>query len=330
MTWRIHFTAQDLARVRIGDTLGPLAETMFGLSQLGDPARRPAGLTRWRQRARALVTPEARPLTSLITTVDTVRVDLWTLTGKQTTIEDGIDALLGMPEEHVLGELEYFTRYNRLPESAWRVADPEGGAREQLASAAHTSYRALIEPYWTQVRAHLCAERMSRANMLLTGGVEHLLATLCPPLIRWRPPLLEVIVPRHADLSLGGRGLVLVPSLFVGERLALMGNLNGEEPLRLVFPVEVAAMPGAHLLTGDPDSPQTLSALMGRARAEALRRIADGCSTVELARHLAISPVAASEHATVLLQAGLIATRRQGNATWHTITPLGLALLEAA
>ena len=32
MVWRIHFTADDLARIRVGPTLGPLAETVMAVS----------------------------------------------------------------------------------------------------------------------------------------------------------------------------------------------------------------------------------------------------------------------------------------------------------
>ncbi|WP_313905436.1 helix-turn-helix domain-containing protein [Streptomyces sp. SLBN-31] len=41
-----------------------------------------------------------------------------------------------------------------------------------------------------------------------------------------------------------------------------------------------------------------------------------------------MSPATASHHATVLRNARLITTRREGRAVLHTITSLGLALLE--
>lgn len=49
--------------------------------------------------------------------------------------------------------------------------------------------------------------------------------------------------------------------------------------------------------------------------------------TTELARHLAISPATASEHLTVLRQAGLTASLRDRNSVRHTLTPLGHAML---
>lgn len=44
---------------------------------------------------------------------------------------------------------------------------------------------------------------------------------------------------------------------------------------------------------------------------------------------MGISLAAASQHASVLRGAGLIATRRQGSAVLHVLTPLGAELLQA-
>lgn len=330
MTWRIHFTAEDLARTTVGETLGPLAETMFGVSLLSCPPQHPPGLAGWRERARARLTPEMSPLASLVPR-GSWGVDLWTLTGEAPTIQQGIEALRAMPRDLVLGELEFFAQHhNPLPATVWKVAEPGSEARERLVRAAYASYRALIEPHWTQVQARLRAERVRRARALVNHGTERLLSTLFPARIRWRPPVLEILMPGETDLYLAGRGLVLVPSLFVGELPSLMSDLRDEAPAKLFFPVDLGDMPGARLLRGSPPSQQTLGALMGPARASALRRVADGCTTAELAEHLSVSVAAAGQHATVLRDSGLITTRRRDGIAWHSLTPLGVALLEAA
>ena len=68
---------------------------------------------------------------------------------------------------------------------------------------------------------------------------------------------------------------------------------------------------------------------MGRNRAAVLSAIAHGCTTTELAGRVGISLTAASQHASVLRNAGLITTRRQGSAVLHVLTPLGIELLRA-
>ena len=58
-----------------------------------------------------------------------------------------------------------------------------------------------------------------------------------------------------------------------------------------------------------------------------LRALAAPRGTVELAGVVGISPASASEHATVLRDANLIETSREGRAARHSLTPLGRTIL---
>jgi DNA-binding MarR family transcriptional regulator len=72
-----------------------------------------------------------------------------------------------------------------------------------------------------------------------------------------------------------------------------------------------------------------VSILLGRTRTVVLTTIAEnqGCSTKELAARAGITPASASEHATLLREAGLIRSPGHRNSVLHSLTPLGLALL---
>ncbi|MET8082055.1 helix-turn-helix domain-containing protein [Streptomyces sp. NPDC005303] len=59
-----------------------------------------------------------------------------------------------------------------------------------------------------------------------------------------------------------------------------------------------------------------------------LRAAVGGCGITEPARRLNISPATASHHATVLRDAHLVTIRHKGKAVLHTVTSLGIALLE--
>ena len=132
-------------------------------------------------------------------------------------------------------------------------------------------------------------------------------------------------MPGTVEMELGGRGIALVPSVFVGREPSLHENPNHEdETPRLILPAEDAR--SARLWA---PSRSRGPALVGRNRAAVLQSIADGCTTTELARRVGISLAAASQHASVLRGAGLIATRRQGSAVLHVLTPLGAELLQA-
>jgi predicted transcriptional regulator len=327
MVWRIHFTADDLARIQVGPTLGPLAETVKALSLLQCPMQSRTLFGAWRAQVQGNITPRMAPLLAMMP-ADTMSVDLCTLTGAAATIELGIQALLAVPREHLLVEMEYTNRYGRLPSAAWAMA--EIGAREPLADATQAAYQALVQPYWPRIHARLHAEHVARSRTLAYSGADRLLASLQSQRVRWRPPVLEILMPTRRDLYLAGRGITLVPSVFVGKDPGLHENPNDERAAPVLMLPAADDGPGHAQLWDRPRPPGTaLSALVGRNRAAVLGSIAGGCTTTELAGRAGISLAAASQHASVLRDAGLIITRRQGRAVLHVLTPLGTDLLQA-
>jgi DNA-binding transcriptional ArsR family regulator len=323
MVWRIHFSEADLARVQVSPTLGPLAETVLAVALLRSAQQPRTLLGDWR--GQVTVTPRMTPLTVLIPP-DCHGVDLLTLVGETATIEQGLRALLDVPREHLLVEMEYIDRRDRLSPLAWAMAEP--GGRPELAAATHAAWQELIQPFWPRIRASLHADQATRRRTLAAEGPGALLATLQGPRIRWRPPVLEIGMPGTVEMDLAGRGLALVPSVFVGREPSLHENPNdGDETPRLILPATDAGRAG--LWAASRSRGSALAALVGRNRAAVLQSIADGCTTTELARRVGISLAAASQHASVLRGAGLIATRRQGSAVLHVLTPLGAELLQA-
>ena len=328
MVWRIHFTAGDLQRIQVSPTLGPLAETVMALTLLRCPVA-PSGLySQWRGQVKGKVTAQMSALADLIP-VGSKGVDLCTLTGPAPTLEQGVQALMAMPSDHYLVEIEYVAMHHKLPEAAWAVAEADGTARYELAQATRAAYRALVAPYWRRIQACLHAEQVARGRVLALGGPERLLASIQGELIRWRPPVLEVYMCGDIDLHLEGRGLTLVPSVFVGAVPSLHQNPNDETAAPvLVLPVSDERDRHGHLWDGPKDRTMALAALVGRNRAAVLHAIAEGGTTTEVASRVGISLAAASQHASVLRGAGLIITRRQGSSVLHVLTPLGAELLQ--
>jgi hypothetical protein len=324
MVWRIHFTAEDLERIQVRPTLGPLAETTAAMSRLRSPDRPRPRFSQWHRQVTGKLTARMAPLTALIPP-GSPGVDLSTLTGPAATIEQGVQALLAVPREHLLAEMEWADQRYKLPAAAWPLAEPEG--RLQLAEAARAAHHALVEPYWPRIHACLHADQVTRARTLAAGGPDRLLASLQGQWIRWRPPVLEVLAPSDAEMYLGGRGIALVPSMFWGPMPSLYYDVSDPNaPPWLLLPTEERI--GRRRLWDKPrPDGAALAALVGRNRAAALRAIADGCTTTELADRVGISPAAASQHASVLRDAGLISSRRQGSAVLHVLTPLGAELL---
>ena len=236
MVWRIHFGEDDLARIQVSPTLGPLAETVLAVALLRCTQQPRTLLSEWR--GQVSVTPRMRPLTALIPP-DCHGVDLPTLVGETATIEQGLQALLDVPREHLLVEMEYIDRRNRLSPLAWAMA--EAGGRPELAEATQVAYHELVQPFWPRIRARLHAEQAARRRTLARRGPGALLASLQGPRIRWRPPVLEILMPGTVEMELGGRGIALVPSVFVGKDPSLHENPNDEDEMpRLILPAEDA------------------------------------------------------------------------------------------
>ncbi|MER5865372.1 winged helix-turn-helix domain-containing protein [Kitasatospora sp. NPDC002040] len=326
---RIHLTADDLARVRVAPTVGPLAEAYHSLDLLTGPGRC-AQFRPWRQQFTGPLAAELRPLASLIPGRGPC-FDLGALTGTDLSVETGLDRLLGAPDRLVRLELGHIETPRADPR--WLKALLEGDltARQRLTDSVEACYRLTVGPHWSRLQAHLDAVRADLARTLLEGGVERMLDTFCAPVVRWRSPVLEISHLPPADVHLAGRGLVLAPMVFLADPPVLLTDMmDPDAPAVLAFPTVRDPLVGAGLWGATPSARHSLTALLGRTRAAALDVVAGGCTTTELARRLNVSPASASQHATVLRNANLITTQRRGGAVLHTITPLGTELLNLA
>ncbi|MFE9046469.1 ArsR/SmtB family transcription factor [Streptomyces sp. NPDC012421] len=330
MTKRIHFTAEDLARTRVTTTLGVAAETLDGIKRLREGRNTPA-FHRWRtsvgRELGGRLPEQAGPLLALMP-AHGPQIDVASLAGHTTCIDEAVDNLLAAPRVLTRLEVEYLDI--RPAHRAWArtLADGDREARLHLAGALRACHRAVVAPYWQHMRVDLAKARADYACTMAEGGVERLLETLCYPLVRWRPPVLEVRHPRDADIYLQGRGLIVAPTVFSSQQAEVLQNLlDQEQPPVLALPTVGEKTDGSAHWFAKEAAERSLDDLMGRTRAAVLAAAAEGCSTTELARLLGISPATASQHATVLRRAALITTRRDGKAVLHTTTHLGAALL---
>ncbi|OKJ39231.1 ArsR family transcriptional regulator [Streptomyces sp. CB02366] len=198
------------------------------------------------------------------------------------------------------------------------LVDGRAGPPARLIGALRSYHRAAVEPYWPHIRASVEADRAVRGRALLDGGTDGLLAAL-PPMIRWRAPVLEADYPVDRDLHLDGRGLLLQPSFFCRGTPVVYRDPS-LRPV-LVYPV---AHPGAPVFA---EPGPWLGRLVGHTRSAVLSSIGAGCTTSELARRAGVSLASASQHASVLREAGLVLTLRHGSSVLHTLTPLGGSLL---
>lgn len=319
----IHFTSEDLARVRVAHAPDPLWDTVLSLRTLGQQ-RAEVGLETWRRHTLGRLTPPTRRLRALVSSSRRCP-DFLTPTRGGVSPEHAVTQMLATSPSRIRAELAALGGT-----AAWAVAlgDADGSALHQLGQAMLSYFCIGLAPYWLRIHAAVDGERARLARILVDGGIERLLVGLWPD-TSWRPPVLRVPYPANHELVLAGRDLVLLPSLFCPQP---MTRQDPALPPVLVFPVRSADRGSAlRPPTSDPAEPTPdckLAALLGRTRAAVLETVASPCTTSELARRAGISLASASQHATVLREAGLLTTTRHRNAVLHTTAALGAALLD--
>ncbi|MGN5386475.1 winged helix-turn-helix domain-containing protein [Streptomyces sp. JL7001] len=336
---RLHLTVEDLARIRV-EVLGPLAETSLGLWNL---QRRDAkGLFGgWRARTGPLVTGDGPHIARFLGSPAGGLVDLFTLVGAAGCLGEGLERLAGAPADRLREEFAVCAGTGRV-RARWLAALAPADRRSvgRLAHALRDCHRVAVAPYWGSIRHHLDGEVARQGRLMVGGGVAALLDGMRPMAV-WKPPVLEApdyrpFVHPVTDYHLGGRPLVLAPSVFCGPVPQLFAGPRADSVVMvypaLRDPVDAAALwaPPSDARRAGAPVPPALAALLGRTRAIVLCVIADhpACTTTQLSRRAGISPASASEHAATLRRAGLTSLTRERKNALHSLTRLGTVLLD--
>lgn len=324
MVYRIHFTAQDLARTHVAQEPMPLAELDNAARALQDRGQ-PARFDAWRRRARPRLSTRARMALTLIPPVG------WSYGGPTEAgkVEEVLELMRAKSRKEIGEALALLAERQPLPSWARHMAD-DREVFGRFVDGFSDLYEILMGPYETQLADLFAADRAVRMRQLAAGGIESLLAQASPRWMRWTPPVLEIRMVNGIDydMLLEGQGVLLAPSMFRTRPIVVA--MAGESQPIVIYPV-CNDEPLRRLTAFAPErtSMPAIAALLGHTRAAVLSAIAEhpGCSTKELAALAHIAPASASEHATVLRRAGLVSTVRHRNAAVHSPTDLGIALL---
>ncbi|MFI5556407.1 winged helix-turn-helix domain-containing protein [Streptomyces sp. NPDC051738] len=327
MAVRIHFTDADLAQIRLAPAPDPMWEALLSMHMLQTDTGA-AVFGGWRRRIRRELPADVRPLLRLAPPVG-YSADFLTPTAGTGGLDAGVGALLSTPRGRFRGDLLELSRAGRgLPPWARPLADGDKEAVAHLARSFRGYFETALAPWWGRVRARFDAERAIHSRYLADGDhgdqgdLGGLLSTLHAGLV-WRKPVLEVTgVGADRDVHLDGRGLLVLPSYFCWRKPTLLRD--PALPCVVVYPMTHGTMLG-----GGASGLRSLNALLGRTRAGILELVADhGLTTTELAHDAGISPATASHHVGVLRKAGLLSTCKAGKTVLHSVTPLGMALLD--
>jgi hypothetical protein len=319
----VPFTAEDVARTRFAPSPAPLVELTAAVATL---QRRDALFAPWRRRTAQVLPQSVTPLFELVpaTLVSPLFLDPATL-----DLDEGLDTVLSTPTPVVQAELRHIFA-GRTRVSPWLRAlhDRDAEAWRILRAALENGYEALLSAHWPRIRACYQAELELKSRQWASGGVGAVLATIHPG-TRWDGSALHIPVDSRLRIDLGGRGVTLMPSVFWRGRPMFTWHPDGS--LMIVYPAATPlplAANGNGAGAGEP-SRSSVVALLGSNRAGVLAAARSASTTTELARAAGVSLASASEHATILRNAGLITSTREGRQVSHAVTWLGQQLLQS-
>jgi DNA-binding transcriptional ArsR family regulator len=197
-------------------------------------------------------------------------------------------------------------------------------ARAMIADAWWEVWSAALAPVWPQLERILRADIAVRARVIASSGIAGMAGGLHPS-VSWGEGAVRVALRRHSEIvDCHGSGLVLVPSV-----MSSWGCMVLTEPPAqptLFYPargVTAGWARSAH------DIEDALGALLGAARAGILLSAGAPRTTTQVAADAGIAVSTASHHLTVLRQAGLVSSERDGARMRHLRTPLGEAMVGA-
>lgn len=317
---KMSLSLADLASVRFA--ISPAWEVVASLRVLRDPGAHAVHLP-WvtRHRATVLASPELRELRDLVIAPERHLPGFLAPAPHSPVTEPEAEfaAVRETPAAVVREELE--TVYgDRLPASLSDLRRAPRRTLPTIVGQMRTYWGLTLAPYWGRIRGILEGDVMFRARRLADDGPHRMFPGL-DPAISWSDDVLLVDRPNlDRDYELGGRGLVLVPSLFAWPNVFVKASEPWAPVLR--YPARgVGSM-------WHSDPPATdLAPVIGQARAALLVELTTPSTTTSLARRTGLTPSGVSAHLSRLVTAGLVTRQRAGRLVFYVRTPRGDALL---
>jgi DNA-binding transcriptional ArsR family regulator len=323
---RFLFGPHDALRTRFA--IAPLMELVGAVYALRDPAHRTVHRP-WAETARSRVrglelslldaaTPTDRPTWPVFVSPPPV--------APRAGIDEELDRVLATPIDLVVAEM-HRAYPDSVPAAGRPLVEDPSRALAALVEQMAAFWERAIAPWWPRLTALHEAEIAHRARRLVAVGAEAAFEDLHPT-IRWQGDdalCVEPTLKESADVELGGRGLLLIPTGFIWPRVWPRTDAPWEPAL--AYPP-----PGtAELWAPSRPGGEALGALIGRRRARILVELqARPASTTELASALGIGQGSVSDHLGVLRRAGLVVGRRDGRDVIYSTTPAAEAICTQA
>ena len=248
------------------------------------------------------------------------------------TFEEELERVRATPPEVVHTEVQLLVqaqkdRFGPLSPDKARLLeiyldDPEGSLK-RLVDTLQRYHDLAIAPYWPRIHEHLEGDTIRRGQALALGGVEALLSNLHPK-ASYGGGVLELEKPHEALIEPAGRGIALVPCVFVWPRVMVLTE-PGYQPTLAYGPRGVVKLWNS---SSPAPNGTALEAALGAGRASVLKSLTSmPTTTSELANQLRLSPAAVSAHLSRLKAAELVEPHRSGRKVFYRLSGAGEELL---
>jgi DNA-binding transcriptional ArsR family regulator len=341
---RFHLSPRDLARTRFA--FSALWEVVCSYRMLQNPDKAAIHVP-WLREAKPIL--EKLDLTPLEALVQPRGYMPDFLTPPPNTpfpsFEVELATLLSTTDEVIRKEVRQ-TYPEGVPDIAQPYLKQPRDTLEKLAELLQTYWEKTLEHHWPRLRLILENDVASRARKLALGGAEALFADLNST-VHYHGEKLEVQggcgsdydvqaknsrlqknileIRKHPDQIFNvdpkGRGLLLVPSVFVWPKVMTMI----EPPYQPMLVYSPRGAANAWLT--EAASNDALELLLGSSSAQILLSLTAPATTLELSRKLDLAAGGVSHHLSKLSEAGLVTAQRQGREVYYHLTNTGEQLL---
>jgi DNA-binding transcriptional ArsR family regulator len=318
MAQTFHFTHTDLGKIRFA--FSPLWECVSSLRVLRDPGLGAMHLPWIKEARRSSKHLDLEPLLSLVR--DPKEGNNYIpdfLTPPPNTpfpdLHSELETMRQTPHQIVRKDIRFnYQDLPEIPQPAKLFLTKPQQALDDLAEQLQNYWTATLESHWVRLRLLLESDVMLRARQLALGGAAPLFAELHPSLSFVATPDGGQLVQQKSfdhEIHLSERGLVLVPSAFLSNKVMSM-HFEPWQPT-LIYP----ARGSANLWSSPLEPSAALEALLGNGCAKVLEALTVPTGTLELAKRLRVAPSNVSHHVKRLVQAGLLESHRQGRVVFY-------------
>ena len=312
-------SAEDLTRLRFA--ISPLWECVASLFAFRDETRA-AMHAAWLRGQTPMRSDDLELLTSLVRPSGYIP-DFLTPPPDESfpALEKELERLRATPGSVVRDELKkMWGSESHVPLAAQGLLRTPSAGLKKLSNALERHWRRNLEPHWGRMRALIEADLNERSKILALRGPEAMLGSLHANL-KYENGIIERVNSTHQSVQLNGRGLLLVPSVFVTPK-AMGIDWEPWQPT-IFYPAR-----GALSLWGEPVTNDQLEGLLGAQTARALTLLHAPRTTRDLALSLKLPQSGASYHVSRLRNAGLLESQRNGREVYHRRSSRGEALIE--